>query len=167
MNYYFGQEQPDGGSPTGPDGFFRVFDTLRRVHRERRSCHSASTSTTRPTRCTRAIASCRCTGFGVYARYQVSAPAALWRSATSVWTTRGCSAASKQILQEVTFTLEYKFADGFLVRGEFRRDWSNQPFFTGRGAGDLQDRPEHAPRRPGVVVGQQDRAPGRTASRRC
>ena len=27
VNYYFGQEQPDGGEPGGPDGFFRVFDT--------------------------------------------------------------------------------------------------------------------------------------------
>src|SRR5262245_34396310 len=27
VNYYFGQEQPDGGHPTGPDGVFRVFDT--------------------------------------------------------------------------------------------------------------------------------------------
>jgi hypothetical protein len=26
-SYYFGQEQPDGGEPDGPDGFFRVFDT--------------------------------------------------------------------------------------------------------------------------------------------
>ena len=30
-----------------------------------------------------------------------------------------------QVLQEITATLEYKFADGFLVRGEYRRDWSN------------------------------------------
>ena len=27
VNYYFGQEQSDGGEPDGPDGFFRVFDT--------------------------------------------------------------------------------------------------------------------------------------------
>ena len=27
VNYYFGQEQPDGGAPEGPDGFFRVFGT--------------------------------------------------------------------------------------------------------------------------------------------
>ena len=27
INYYFGQEQPDGGQAKGPDGFFRVFDT--------------------------------------------------------------------------------------------------------------------------------------------
>ena len=44
-----------------------------------------------------------------------------------------------QVLQEVTATLEYKFADGFLVRGEFRRDWSNERFFTGRRPGDLRD----------------------------
>ena len=27
VSYYAGQEQPDGGEPGGPDGFFRVFDT--------------------------------------------------------------------------------------------------------------------------------------------
>ena len=31
MNYYFGQEQPDGGEPAGPDGWFRVFDTYAAV----------------------------------------------------------------------------------------------------------------------------------------
>jgi len=34
-----------------------------------------------------------------------------------------------QDLKEFTVTAEYKFAEGFLMRGEFRRDWSNQPFF--------------------------------------
>jgi hypothetical protein len=27
VNYYFGQEQPDGGEPDCPNGYFRVFDT--------------------------------------------------------------------------------------------------------------------------------------------
>ena len=31
-------------------------------------------------------------------------------------------------------TAEYKLADGFLVRGEFRRDWSDRSFFPQRGA---------------------------------
>ena len=45
-----------------------------------------------------------------------------------------------QILQEVTLTAEYKLADGFLVRGEFRRDWSDRSFFPGSGgAEDLRD----------------------------
>ena len=43
-----------------------------------------------------------------------------------------------QVLQEITATLEYKFADGFLVRGEFRRDWSNESFFTGAEPDDLR-----------------------------
>ena len=37
-----------------------------------------------------------------------------------------------QVLQEATLTAEYKLADGFLARGEFRRDWSNERFFPGR-----------------------------------
>jgi hypothetical protein len=36
----------------------------------------------------------------------------------------------------VTFTLERKLADGFLVRAEFRRDWSDTPFFPGRATAD-------------------------------
>ena len=31
MNYYFGQEQPDGGEPGGPDGFFQRVRYQRRV----------------------------------------------------------------------------------------------------------------------------------------
>jgi hypothetical protein len=34
-----------------------------------------------------------------------------------------------QTLQEFTATLEYKMAEGFVTRLEYRRDWSNQPFF--------------------------------------
>ena len=41
-NYYFGQEQPDGGEPDGPDGFFRVFDTYV-AYRRPRSSASGST----------------------------------------------------------------------------------------------------------------------------
>ena len=35
----------------------------------------------------------------------------------------------EQKLQEVTVGVEHKVADGFLARGEFRRDWSNESFF--------------------------------------
>jgi hypothetical protein len=38
----------------------------------------------------------------------------------------------------VTLTAEYKFADGFLMRGEYRRDWSNQPVFTTATPGALR-----------------------------
>jgi hypothetical protein len=38
----------------------------------------------------------------------------------------------EQMLQEATATAEYRCAEGFLIRGELRRDWSNQAFFTTR-----------------------------------
>ena len=34
-----------------------------------------------------------------------------------------------QTLQEFTFTVDCKLKEGFLSRFEYRRDWSNQPFF--------------------------------------
>ena len=36
----------------------------------------------------------------------------------------------KQHLQEFTATAEYKFLEGLLWRGEYRYDWSDQPFFV-------------------------------------
>ena len=122
--------------PDGPDGYFRVFDT-----------YVAYTATTAlsfgldvnyvTNEVNKADESLALQGTGVYARYQVTAPAAL-----SIRYERlddeGLFGGIDQVLQEVTATLEYKFADGFLVRGEFRRDWSNEQFFTGSRPDDLR-----------------------------
>src|ERR1700754_742285 len=43
-----------------------------------------------------------------------------------------------QALKEFTLTTEYKFADEFLVRAEYRRDFSNQPFFLTEQPGILK-----------------------------
>jgi hypothetical protein len=43
-----------------------------------------------------------------------------------------------QALKEHTLTAEYKFADGFLGRVEYRRDYSNQPFFLTEQPGILK-----------------------------
>jgi hypothetical protein len=43
-----------------------------------------------------------------------------------------------QALKEHTLTAEYKFADGFLGRVEYRRDFSNQPFFLSEQPGILK-----------------------------
>ena len=42
-----------------------------------------------------------------------------------------------QVLNEITATAECKLADGFLMRAEYRRDGSNQPFFTTSTPGSL------------------------------
>ncbi len=137
VNYYQGQEQPDGGAPQGPDGYLHVFDTyvaytvtpslslgldVNYVTSEVNSADDARTLQ----------------GTGVYGRYQVSPP-----TAVSVRYERiddeGLFGGSDQVLHELTATAEYRFTDGFLVRGEVRRDWSNARYFTGPRAGDLRD----------------------------
>jgi hypothetical protein len=39
------------------------------------------------------------------------------------------AAQTTQALKETTATAEYKLADGLLARGEWRRDFSDVPFF--------------------------------------
>ena len=39
------------------------------------------------------------------------------------------AAPVRQSVKEGTLTLEYKFLEGLMWRGEYRYDWSNQPFF--------------------------------------
>ena len=50
----------------------------------------------------------------------------------------GLFSGATQSLKDVTLTYEYKVADGFLMRGEWRRDFSNIPFFLTRDAGVLK-----------------------------
>jgi hypothetical protein len=78
-------------------------------------------------------------GVGAYARYQVNKPVGLGVRYERL-DDEVLFSGVDQLLQEVTITAEYKFADGFMVRGEFRRDWSDQPFFPGPlGVIDLRD----------------------------
>lgn len=138
VNYYFGQEQPDGGEPGGPDGFFRVFDTY--VTYTATSALTLGLDANYVTNEVNADADpLSLQGVGGYARYQVNTPVAFgvrWERLDD----EGLFGGIDQILQEVTLTSEYKLADGFLVRGEFRRDWSDRSFFPGSaGAEDLRD----------------------------
>jgi hypothetical protein len=138
VNYYFGQEQPDGGEPGGPDGFFRVFDTY--VAWTPTSRMGVGFDVNHVTNEVDADSDALAlNGVGAYARYKPSAP-----STVAVRYERlddeGLFGGIDQELQELTLTAEWKFADGFLVRGEFRRDWSNREFFTGKnGADDLRE----------------------------
>jgi hypothetical protein len=137
VNYYFGQEQGDGGEPGGPDGFFRVFDTYVTV-----TPTSALTLGVDANYVTnevdRADPSLSLQGLGTYARYQVTSAGALGVRYERL-DDEGLFGGIDQVLHEVTVTGEYKLADGFLLRAEYRRDWSNELFFPGRlGAPDLR-----------------------------
>ena len=135
-SYYFGQEQPDGGAPVGPDGFFRVFDSYATVVVSPKVSIGADVNFV-SNDVNKSDPSVSLQGLGLYGRYQATAPAAL-----SVRYERlddeGLFGGIDQVLQEFTGTAEYKAADGFLVRAEFRRDWSNVSFFPGPEPGEVR-----------------------------
>jgi len=77
-------------------------------------------------------------GGAVYARQQVTPKAALAARAEYLRDDGGLFSGATQSLNEVTLTYEYKVAEGFLMRAEWRRDASSQPFFLSRDAGVLE-----------------------------
>src|SRR5262249_28067974 len=85
----------------------------------------------------------RISGGAAYFRYQFShgfAVAGRFEYAGDNLSDDGVSLFSglDQDLKEGTFTAEYKFGEGFLMRAEYRRDWSNVPFFLTSTAGVLK-----------------------------
>jgi hypothetical protein len=76
----------------------------------------------------------RISGGAAYARYQLPRGFALAGRFEYVGDNLSDDGVSvftglDQDLKEMTVTAEYKFNEEFLLRGEYRRDWSNQPFF--------------------------------------
>lgn len=136
VNYYFGQEQRDSTvtAPTGsqppatPNGREHIFDTyatwtvtprltlvgeadyvLNRVY-----------STSRPN---------RVAAGAVYVRYQLPHSYALAARTEYLDDRGGLFSNTTQALKEVTTTFEHQFEPGFLLRAEYRRDFSNQHYF--------------------------------------
>jgi len=64
-----------------------------------------------------------------YARYQISPRVAVAARAEYLADQGGLFSGATQALKETTVTLEQKMLEGFLLREEWRRDFSNQPYF--------------------------------------
>jgi len=64
-----------------------------------------------------------------YARYQLTPRLAIAGRAEYLGDDGGLFSGAAQALKETTLTVEQRLADGFLIRGEWRRDFSNQPYF--------------------------------------
>ena len=154
VNYYLGQEQPDRTpvAPNGPipvqpglsftpitpapDGRTHIFDSyvswqatpklavalegdyvIQRLWEFAAPGHSVQPS--------------EVWGGAAYARYQLNPKFALATRAEYLADRGGLFSGITQALKENTFTLDYKLGEGFLVRSEYRRDFSNRPsFFT-------------------------------------
>jgi Putative beta-barrel porin-2, OmpL-like. bbp2 len=87
------------------------------------------------------------TGGAAYARYQFKSPMALGGRFEYFDDRNGLFSGTDQALKEFTGTFDYKFGEGFLARTEFRRDWSNVPFFLTNKPGVL------SPSQPTFTVG--------------
>jgi len=71
----------------------------------------------------------RVTGGVAYARYQFTPHFAMAGRFEYLSDRGALFSGLTQALKEHTLTAEYKFGEGFLLRGEYRRDFSNLPFF--------------------------------------
>jgi outer membrane murein-binding lipoprotein Lpp len=80
----------------------------------------------------------RVQGGALYVGYQLSSQIAVAARAEYLADIGGLYSGITQYLKEGTLTIDYRPADGFLMRGEFRRDQSNQPYFLGHLLGDLE-----------------------------
>jgi hypothetical protein len=86
-------------------------------------------------------------GGAAYVRYQLTPKMALGGRTEYLSDRGGLFSGTTQALKEFTGTYEYKLGEGFLARAEYRRDWSNVPFFLTNKPGLL------TPNQPTATVG--------------
>ena len=169
FNYYIGQDHPDVSPATNctgpiqpglclqpidpaPDGKAHIFDSYLTwnatpklslsvegdyvISREWASAAPGESSAPR-----------HVDGGAAYARYQLTPKMALGGRTEYLSDRGGLFSGTTQALKEFTGTYEYKFGEGFLTRVEYRRDWSNVPFFLTNKPGVL------SPNQPTLTVG--------------
>jgi hypothetical protein len=151
-NYYFGQDHPDRVSvpPTSPipvqpglsfapiipapDGRLHIFDSYVSWQTtpkltlalegdyviERLWINSAPGESSAPS---------HTDGGAAYLKYQLNSKFALAGRAEYLSDRGGLFSGLNQALKETTATFDYNVANGFLMRYEWRRDFSNQPSF--------------------------------------
>ncbi|MGH9568864.1 MAG: outer membrane beta-barrel protein, partial [Candidatus Angelobacter sp.] len=158
VNYYFGQEQRDvnavlnPGLPAGPtqpgfpvsninpvpNGREHIFDTYISWNATPKLTLVGEADYV-VNRVFSNSAPQHVSGGAAYARYQFTTKAALAGRGEYLSDQGGLFSGATQALKETTLAYEYKVADGFLARTEWRRDFSNQPFFLTDIAGKLKN----------------------------
>jgi hypothetical protein len=169
FNYYIGQDHPDVAAASNctvplqpglclqpinpaPDGKAHIFDSYVTWNAspklsfslegdyviQREWANAAPGESSAPS---------RVDGGVVYARYQLTPKMALGGRTEYLSDRGGLYSGTTQALKEFTGTYEYKFGEGFQAKAEFRRDWSNVPFFLTNKPGVL------SPSQPTATVG--------------
>lgn len=80
----------------------------------------------------------RVRGGALYASYQLTPTLAVAARAEYLEDLQGLFSGTAQYLKEGTLTFDYRLVDGFLVRGELRRDQSNRHYFYSPTLGVLE-----------------------------
>jgi hypothetical protein len=148
-NYYLGQEHPDvvffpnGGAPPGsptqqsvpfqpipnaPSGKLHILDTYVTWQAAPKLTFAGEADYVIQ-RLQETSPPAHTSGGAAYARYQATSKVGLAGRAEYLSDRGGLFSGKTQALKEVTLTYEYKLAEGLTTRLEWRRDWSNQPFF--------------------------------------
>ena len=159
VNYYLGQDNPDVtqvqgcGTPVqpglclapinpAPDGKLHIFDTYATWN----ATPKVSLALEGDYEISRVWAQAgpgmssapkHVIGGAGYARYQWTPRMALAGRTEYLSDRGGLFSGTTQALKEFTGTYEFKVADGLLSRLEYRRDWSNEPFFLTNKVGVL------------------------------
>jgi hypothetical protein len=151
VNYYLGQEHPDviyypNGAPASltnlptlqntpfqhvndaPTGRLHIFDSYA-TWQPRPSLTFAVNVDYVLQRLYRNSAPQHTEGGAAYARYQLTRNLAIGSRAEYLSDRSGLFSGSVQALKETTLTFDYKLGEDFLMRSEWRRDFSNHPYF--------------------------------------
>lgn len=152
MNYYLGQEHPDRipVNPAGPipvqpglsfqairpapDGRLHIFDSYVTWQASRKLSTALEGDYVierlwRNQAPGRSSAPSHVVGGAAYARYEFTHKVAVAGRAEYLSDRGGLFSGLTQALKETTATFDYNLGDGFLMRYEWRRDFSNQPTF--------------------------------------
>ena len=87
------------------------------------------------------------TGLAGAARYAIGKKAAVAGRLEFFNDMDGFATGTAQTVKEFTLTGEYKLTDWLMTRAEFRRDWSDQPFF------EKKNQPNGATSQPTILLG--------------
>ncbi len=158
INYYLGQEHPDtiffpnGGAPANlpteqgvpfepipnpPNGKLHIFDSYLSWQTTPKLALAVEADYVIQRLWTYSSPS-HTDGGAAYAQYQFTPRLAIGGRAEYLSDRGGLFSGRTQAIKETTFTTKYTVADGLLMFGEWRRDFSNQPFFLTNTLGILK-----------------------------
>jgi hypothetical protein len=159
VNYYLGQEHPDvifypnGGAPAGlpneqgvpfqplsnpPAGKLHIFDSYVTWQTTPKLTLAAEADYVIQRNYSYS-APAHTDGFTLYAQYQFTPRLAVSGRTEYLSDRGGLFTGVTQAVKEATFTMKYNVSNNLLLMGEWRRDFSNQPYFYTNTEGILKN----------------------------